>query len=144
MPCLCFDHVRNFLLRISVVKNTFLPVCAKRNSFKQHKNRSSGEKQQEHEIFDERNWQNTKMPQSCCVVAFTNRKVKETKLAFYLFCQEPLSLRKREKKTGWGKLIVKIGTIKTNGHTKGFRNKEFVEHTFCQVSWLNFLFLFPF
>ena len=59
---------------------------------------------------------------------------KELSYHFILFHLEPLPLRKREKKTGWGKLVVKIGTIKMNGHTKGFRNKEFVEHTFCQVS----------
>ena len=74
------------------------------------------------------------MIHSCCVVGSTNRKVKGTKHHFTLFYHEPLPLTKREEKTGLGKLIVKTATIKMNGHTKGFRNKEFVEHTFCEVS----------
>ena len=59
---------------------------------------------------------------------------KELNYRFKLFHQEPLPLRKREEKTGWGKLIIKIGTIKINAHMTGFQNKEFVEQIFCQDS----------
>ena len=82
------------------------------------------------------------MPDSCCVVGCTNRIVKETTLSFYPTPSGTNAFeKKREEKTDWGKLIVKIGTMKMNSHTKGFWNKEFVEHTFCQVNLLCCIFL---
>ena len=73
------------------------------------------------------------MPQSCYVVGCTNRKVKGTKLSFYPIPSGTTAYEKKRRLAG-GKSIIKIGTKKMNGHTKGFQHKEFVEHTFCQVS----------
>ena len=83
--------------------------------------------------FQRKNWQNTKLSQSFCVVDCKNWKMKGTKPSFYHIPSGTTAFYKKES-AALGKLMVKIGMITMNGHTKGFRDKEFAEHTFFQVS----------
>ena len=108
-------------------KKLFCVMKPKWNSLKQTKTQVH-----EYKVFKKQIDKIQRCHSLCCVVGCSNQKVKGTKTIILSYSIRNHCLWEKEK-TGWGKLIVKIGTIKLNDHMKGVWNKEFAEHTFLSV-----------